>query len=98
MAVLNCSLAALGHVLASLAHGYRSVHVGQVRLAAGPSGRCIRAATTSSAMAATSSCDEAGVPVGGDHADDREDPPGQVGTAGRRVVVGGVVQRLHAWR
>src|SRR5436190_8507993 len=34
--------------------------------------------------------------VDGDRGDDREDAPGQVGAAGRRVVVGRVVQRLHA--
>src|SRR5690606_39155391 len=32
--------------------------------------------------------------VGGDHADDREDPARDVGPAGRGVVVGGVVERL----
>src|SRR6185437_6899584 len=32
----------------------------------------------------------------GDRRDHREDPPGQVGAAGGGVVVGGVVQRLHA--
>ena len=36
------------------------------------------------------------VAVGGDRGDDGEDAPGQVRAAGRRVVVGRVVQRLHA--
>ena len=38
---------------------------------------------------------EPAVAVLGDHRDDRVDPPGQIGAAGRRVVVGGVVERLH---
>ena len=36
------------------------------------------------------------VAVGGDGRDDREDPAGEVGAAGRRVVVGRVVERLDA--
>jgi hypothetical protein len=52
---------------------------------------------TRSAMPATSSSLRR-VYVGGDHPDHREDPAGQVRAAGRRVVVGGVVQRLHQRR
>jgi multidrug resistance protein len=36
------------------------------------------------------------VAVGGDRGDDGEDLPGQIRAAGRRVVVGRVVERLHA--
>src|SRR5690349_12003056 len=36
------------------------------------------------------------VAVGGDRGDDREDAPGQIRAPGRRVVVGRVVERLHA--
>src|SRR3954453_12281918 len=34
--------------------------------------------------------------VRGDHGDDRPDPPRDVGPPGRRVVVGGVVERVQA--
>ena len=64
--------------------------------ALGPSGDCIRPATTCSADLGRLGVRQPSEAVVGDRGDHREDLPGKVGAAGGRVVVGRVVQRLHA--
>jgi hypothetical protein len=61
-----------------------------------PPGWVIRSSTTVCTTGADLVVGEpAGALVGHAH-DDRPDPAGQVGTTGRRVVVGGVVERVDA--